>query len=276
MNRNIQFISALVLLFMFQAVFAQLQHLQGFEETSYQKFIGEKNKHNYHVFVKVPANDNNEKLPTVYLLDGGNTFPMLASYAKYLTLVEELPPMIFVGISYGTSDWQKGNKRSTDYTLPAVGRDHYGGANAFHHFLTNQLMPWVEATYSSDPKQRVLFGHSIGGQFVLYNAMFKPETFSGLIASNPAIHNNAEAFMVDLSIGQEPTKLFVLQADGDDDRYRLPRLKWLNYWQDKPHHWQQKVVTKKGHNHMSSVPDAFRYGLKWLFPKKESITNEPN
>lgn len=254
---------------------ANLDHLTGFSDTSYQAFSDEQTGHNYHVYVRVPLNTK-EKLPTVYLLDGGNTFPMLTPYAKYMTFTEELPPIITVGISYGTDDWKKGNKRSTDFTLPAKDRADYGGAEKFHRFLSTELIPWVEQQFPSNPKQRILFGHSIGGQFVIYNAMFQPATFYGLIASNPAIHNNADAFMVDVDINQKPTKLFVFQADGDDDRYKLPRQQWLNYWQNKPHHWLQKTTTKEGHNHMSSVPDAFRYGLKWLLTKQQNKTNDTN
>ncbi len=243
---------------------AQLEHLTGISDTSYQAFTDEETGHKYHIYVRVPPNTK-EKLPTVYLLDGGNTFPMLTPYAKYMAITEELPPIITVGISYGTDDWQKGNKRSTDYTLPAKDRAHYGGAEKFHRFLSKELLPWVEANFPSDPQQRVLFGHSIGGQFVLYNAMFQPDTFAGLIASNPAIHRNVETFMQPLAQQTAKPKLFILQADNDEDRFKLPRLKWLKHWQDQAHHWQQKVVTKQGHNHMSSVPDAFRFGLKWLF-----------
>ncbi len=272
--------SAYVIYLLFTQIFvgvvdAEMKHLIGLDNTSYQAMTDKETGHKYHIYVRVPPNTD-EKLPTVYLLDGGNTFPMLTPYAKYMTFTEELPPIITVGISYGTDDWKKGNKRSTDFTLPAKDRADYGGAEKFHHFLSTELIPWVEQKFPSNPQQRILFGHSIGGQFVFYNAMFKPATFSGLIASNPAIHNNADAFMVDVDINQKPTKLFVFQADGDDDRYKLPRQQWLNYWQNKPHHWLQKTTTKEGHNHMSSVPDAFRYGLKWLLTKQQNKTNDTN
>mgnify|MGYP001827115150 CR=1 FL=1 len=244
---------------------ASTEHLTALQGTDYHLVHSKVVDHDYHVFVKVPETEKSEKLPVVYLLDGGNLFPMLTPYARYLNIFDEVPPVIMVGISYGTSDWRQGNMRSRDYTLPAKRREHYGGAEKFHQFLTQELIPMIEKKYPADPKQRILLGHSIGGQFALYCAMFQPQTFTGLIASNPAIHRNTDLFLKPLELSSHHPKLFIMQADKDDDQFKKPRQQWLDYWRDKPHHWQQQVMTAKDHNHMSSVPVAFRRGLMWLF-----------
>ena len=253
----------------------KIDHLTALQGTEYHLLHSEIIDHNYHVFVKVPEIEGVEKLPVIYVLDGGNLFPMLTPYARYLSVVDELPPVIMVGISYGTDDWRKGNMRSRDFTLPAEGRDHYGGAEKFHQFLVKELIPLIEKKYPADPKHRILMGHSIGGQFVLYNAMFQPQIFTGLIASNPAIHRNTELFMQPFDTNTNKPKLFILQADQDDDQFKKPRQQWLDYWQDKPHHWQQEVMTIQGHNHMSSVPAAFRQGLKWLLQEPNTTEQKP-
>ncbi len=249
---------------------ADLEQLSAMKGSQYQLFHSEKVDHDYHIYVHVPREteeNKNKKFPTVYLLDGGNTFPMFVPYAKYLSWTEDMSEVVMVGISYGTDDWRQGNMRSRDFTLPAKDRDHYGGAEKFHQFLSTELIPLIEKKYPADPEQRILFGHSLGGQFALYSAMFQPQTFSGLIASNPAIHRNTELFLATVEPNQHQPKLFIMQADQDNEEYRLPRQKWLAYWQDKPHHWQQQVMTIKGHNHMSSVVAAFRQGMKWLTTK---------
>ncbi len=259
-------IAVVLLLISVQLCAADLDQLTALKGSTYHLMHSEVVDHDYHIYVHVPrqAAEQAKKLPVVYLLDGGNTFPMLAPYARYLSWPGDIPPVIMVGISYGTDDWRQGNKRSTDYTLPAKDRDDYGGAKKFHQFLSTELIPMIERNYPADPQQRLLFGHSLGGQFALYCAMFQPQTFSGLIASNPAIHRNTALFLVTPEATDEQPRLFIMQADQDDEAYRLPRQKWLAYWQDKPHHWQQQVMTIKGHNHMSSVPAAFRQGMKWL------------
>ncbi|MGJ8662585.1 MAG: alpha/beta hydrolase [Marinicella sp.] len=249
---------------------ANTDNMTSLSGSSYQMMHSKEVGHDYHIYIKTPemtAENKSQKFPTIYLLDGGNTYPMFVPYAKYLSWTDNTPPVIMVGISYGTDDYKKGNKRSTDFTLPAVGRDHYGGAEKFHQFLINELFPMIEKEYPSDPNQRILFGHSLGGQFGLYSAMFQPQTFSGIIASNPAIHRNTDSFLIDIEPSEHQPKLFIMQADNDNEQYKAPRKKWLDYWHNKPHHWQKQVMTAQGHNHMSSLPVAFRQGMLWLFPK---------
>ncbi len=101
--------------------------------------------------------------PSAFLLDGGLTFPILAGYQRYLELAEDAPPMIVVGLSYGIDDWQKGNARSTDFTTPVEGRDHWGGAREFLSLLLEHVISLVEQHYPVDSNQRILFGQSLGG-----------------------------------------------------------------------------------------------------------------
>ena len=176
---------------------ASTQHLTSLKGVDYLPLDSNINQHRYHVYIKAPATQASEptRYPVVLLLDGGNLFPMLAPYHQNLQLAEELPPVILVGISYGTHDWREGNKRSTDYTLPAKDRDHYGGADDFNKVLNTELMPLLKTRYPIDEQRIILMGHSIGGQFALYAAMFQPEEYFALIASNPAIHNNTDEFL---------------------------------------------------------------------------------
>jgi len=245
---------------------ASLEHLTSLKGVDYLPLKSTVNQHQYHLFIKAPDTTDGEqsRYPVVLLLDGGNLFPMLAPYHQYLQLVDELPPVILVGISYGTQDWRQGNMRSTDYTLPAKDQDHYGGAEAFNTLLNTELMPLLKARYPVDEQRTILMGHSIGGQFALYAAMFQPDKYFGLIASNPAIHNNSEQFLRQPEQTTAQPKLFIMQADGDDERFRLPRQQWLDHWQSRPHHWQMKVMTLEGHHHMSSVPAAYRQGMLWI------------
>lgn len=244
--------------------------LQGLGDPQYHKVTSKKPDQIYHLFVRLPTNyDSKASYPTVYLLDGGITFPLLAAYYQYLHFGEEVPEMILVGISYGSNDHKTGNNRSRDYTAKSTERSYWGGAEAFQNVLAKNIIPLVENHYGADPKQRILFGQSLGGQFVLYTAITKPELFAGYIASNPALHRNLDFFLQDtapVSKGKTLAKLFVSDGANDDPRFRVPALKWMKHWNNKPQRpWLLKTITLDGQSHMSAAPSAFRQGIRWIF-----------
>lgn len=245
--------------------------LQGLGAPSYHLIKAQKPKQNYHIFVRTPAKyDRNKVYPTVYLLDGGITFPLLASYYHYHSFTELMPEMIIVGISYGADTFKQGNGRSRDFTAKSVERDYWGGAPEFANVLKTQIFPMVEQHYRSDASNRVIFGQSLGGQFVLYCAMKEPGMFKGHIASNPALHRNLDYFMQDIPTPKKPKGklpvLFVSDGEFDDVRFKKPALKWIKHWTAKTDlPWRFKTSILKGQNHMSAAPEAFRQGIHFIF-----------
>lgn len=245
-------------------------HLQGLGDTRYHRLDASDPQAIYHLYVRLPEGYNEataQRFPVIYLLDGGITFPLLAAYYRYLSLAEELPPMIVVGISYGTDDWRQGNQRSRDFTAPAPDQDHWGGAAAFHRLLEQELVPLVARHYRTDPQRRWLFGQSIGGQFVLYSALQRPGYFQGLIASNPALHRNLAFYLrppETTGADTRPGALYVSSAEHDDPRFREPAMAWLTHWQDRPAPFRLKFESLTGHHHFSTAPQAFRQGLAWI------------
>ncbi len=263
--------AVLVLLFaLSEASAAATEFMQGLGDVRYHHVNSKIVGRGYHIYVRLPAGyeESDANYPTLYLLDGGNTFPMLAPYYQYLNFGEEVPDMIIVGISYGSDTFEGGNFRSTDFTAPSEERDYWGGAPGFQAFLRDELMAIIESGYRSDGKRRIIFGQSIGGQFVLYTAMTQPNLFWGHIASNPALHRNLGFFLSDPLEPSGPTtsKLFVASGTDDDPEFRGPALEWIAHWtsvQQTP--WQLRAVDLEGHSHMSAPPAAFRQGLSWIF-----------
>ena len=248
---------------------ADTQFMQGLGDVRYHQVESESVGRGYHIYVRLPDGyaESEESYPTVYLLDGGNTFPMLAPYYQYLTFGEEAPDMILVGISYGSDTFEGGNFRSTDFTAPSEERDYWGGATAFQAFLSKELFPFVESNYRSNANRRIVFGQSLGGQFVLFTALTQPKLFWAHIASNPALHRNLPFFLEAHGDYGGPTqsKLFVASGTEDDAIFREPALEWIQFWQDKHVPWQMKTTDLEGHSHMSAPPAAFRAGLRWIF-----------
>jgi predicted alpha/beta superfamily hydrolase len=225
----------------------------------------------FHVYVRLPQGyqESDESWPVIYLLDGGILFPMLAPYHFMLTIDGVAPEAILVGISYGGLGFSNGNMRSTDYTAASVERDHYGGAPAFQSFLESQLLPLIDERYRTDPGRRVIVGQSLGGQFVLYTALTRPELFWGHIAINPALHRNLAYFRdYPSAAGTQRTRLFVGAATLDDPRFREPALEWIDEWTGREEsHLDLEVASLAGEHHASAAPAAYKAGLRWLFGK---------
>jgi len=245
-----------------------MQHLSGMNTPQYHHVKSDALKRGFHVYVRLPATyaDSNKTYPTIYLLDGGITFPLLGSYYQYLRFGDEVPEMIIVGISYG-SDF---NFRSTDYTAEAANRNHYGGAPEYQAFLKQVLFPLIETNYKSDAGKRIIFGQSLGGQFVLYSAQTEPDLFWGHIASNPALHRNLPFFLQNHASSEtRESKVFVSSGSHDDERFRTPALKWIGHWSEAQKvPWALKAVTLEGENHFSAAPQAFRRAVSWFFESK--------
>lgn len=273
MTRIIASLVAAVLLTVSTATAALDTHfLQGMGDSHYLRMHSEIIARDYHVFVMLPNGYerlSEQHYPTVYVLDGGALFPLLVSYYRYLNAGNEIPEVIIVGISYGSGSYEGGNYRSTDYTAETDEREYWGGAGMFQSFLSDELIPYVERTYRSRLDRRVIFGQSLGGQFVLYTALTKPNLFWGHIASNPALHRNLPFFLQEdgaASSSDESSRLFVGSGSNDDPEYRLPALEWIEHWSNKDDApWQLETMILDGHSHMSAPPASFRHGMRWLF-----------
>lgn len=262
------------------AVGAGETRLQAIDRAHYHRLAPEEPDAVYHVYVRLPENHepgSERRYPVVYLLDGGNMFPLLAGYYRYLELGEEIPELILVGISYGTDYFRQGNQRARDFTAEAPEPEWWGGAPQFRRFLREELIPLVESGYPADSQRRVLLGQSLGGQFVLYDALQPDPLFWGHIAINPALHGNLPLFLEapesfepsessKASGGGPRPRLYVAVGADDLPRFRGPALAWMGHWvgrEETP--WDLETEILPGESHFSAAPAAFRRGLRWLF-----------
>ena len=109
-------------------------------------------------------------LPVVYLLDGESRFQTLVD------IVETMKAQVMI-VAIGNEAL-----RARDYVPANICTPGGGGQGAFLQFIRTELVPFVEATFPSDPQRRILLGHSHGGSFVLY-ALFNEVPASRLFAS---------------------------------------------------------------------------------------------
>lgn len=223
---------------------------------------------NFQIFIKRSdaARPDAGPLPIVYLLDADQAFPLIASYSWALTFSGEMPPSIIVGIGYGSTA-PAANFRGTDYTVPSDRRADAGGADIFLEVLEKEIFPLVEARIEGDPDRRTLMGQSLGGHFVLHQAIERPGLVALGIAVNPAIHNSPDHFYRALErLDAAPTgqALYIASADGDAERYRLPALEFYARMDRHPGlPWCLRVEQLDDHTHLTSMPRAFRQAMRW-------------
>ncbi len=143
------------------------------------------------IWVHVPnANANaTEKYPVVYLLDGDAHFYSVTGMIRQLSSINGntiVPKMIVVGIP--------NTNRMRDLTPTPEHAPHSGeinnngpgGGNNFMDFLENELIPYIDSKYPTQP-YRTYIGHSLGGLTVINTLLKRPELFNSYIAIDPSL-----------------------------------------------------------------------------------------
>jgi predicted alpha/beta superfamily hydrolase len=218
----------------------------------------------YHIYIRHPEGyraEDAKRYPVVYLLDGDSTFPYLASHHLFLTIDDQLPEAVVVGIAYGSFS-EPVNRRGPDFGE---------GAAAFQAFLKRELIPTVERRVRAEPARRILVGQSRGGGFVLYSAYTDPDLFWGRIASNPSFPNHrALLFGQPASAGRCDLRLAVASGTGDRPTIRAGAVEWLEAQAGRPAPWQLRRIEMEGGTHAADLPNAYRQAMRWLFGVRPS------
>jgi predicted alpha/beta superfamily hydrolase len=132
--------------------------------------------------------------PVMYVLDPSSAFATLVDTVR--NQEQMFGPVVVVGVGY-SSDAEEEN-RSYDLTPitdpkdlpsgPAAGwGGAHGGNDAFLDFIVDELKPAVAKAVAVDPGRQALFGHSLGGLFVLHALFTRSGAFDTYIAGSPSI-----------------------------------------------------------------------------------------
>ena len=229
------------------------------------------------------------QFPVLYFPDAWWTFGMATDIARVLSADQLIPPILVVGIGYPGGLGDAIALRVRDMTLRkseateqwiaqevAAFGPHppltSGGADDFLRFLTEELAPRIERAYRGDPNQRVLHGHSLGGNFVVDVVFRQPEAFTHYIASAPALGiDDGVSFLNEREYAADhdsvPASLYL--AVGLLDRPELVAsvaalVDTLTVREYKGFRWE--VSRLEGQTHRSVMPVVLRDGLRWIFP----------
>jgi predicted alpha/beta superfamily hydrolase len=115
--------------------------------------------------------------PVIYLLDGGYHFLHASGMVQFLSGQGIMPQAIVVGIV--------NVDRGRDFTpTPDAKIKNGGGADKFASFIKDELKPYIDKTYRTQPYS-ILVGHSLGGTFATYAFLNNPDLFDGYISISP-------------------------------------------------------------------------------------------
>jgi len=159
----------------------QLWAQPGIKDSLYSSFINEERR----LQIQLPEEykpGSAQKYPVLYLLDGewnAELFQQVQSWSKQWGFN---PPIIMVGV---VNSYPKGeNQRWRDLT-PTPGDNGAGGGPKLLSFLKDELIPYINKNYPANGSN-ILWGHSLGGLFVLYTMFTEPRLFDSYIAADPS------------------------------------------------------------------------------------------
>lgn len=163
----------------------------------------------YQIFVFKPNEEPPPSgYPVIYVLDANSVF---GTFVESVRLQSSRPektgvvPAIIVGIGYVTDELFS-SSRHYDFTMPGTVPElnnrpdgtpwpRRGGAEYFLKFIEEDLKPKIQRYFRIDNKRETLFGHSLGGLFVLQILYTRPDLFNTFASGSPSIYFNKNFFL---------------------------------------------------------------------------------
>lgn len=136
------------------------------------------------VLVHLPQSymKSQQHYPVLFILDGSEHFLSASGIVDVLARADHIPELILVAIP------NMGNRNDMSPPGPLdkeILKGSIGTGDKFLSFLVDELLPWLDARYRTQP-YRILSGHSRGGLFNLYALLERPGAFQAHIAVSPA------------------------------------------------------------------------------------------
>lgn len=226
------------------------------------------------------------RYPVLYVLDGKYSFASFYSIREELDLGKEISDVIIVAIdgnNLSESDWmanrfndftptnipQADSTWSKMFNLP-YGKLKSGGALAFLNTIQKDIIPFIDKRYKTN-SSRGLFGHSLGGLFVGYCFLSKPDLFQKYSMNSPSFWwNNGEMLTLENAFVKQnsnlsATDIFISVGSLEG----LPMISPVTNFADslKTHYTGLKITSQifDSETHLSVVPAASCRTLKTFY-----------
>ena len=219
------------------------------------------------------------RFPVFYLHDGQNLFDSRTSYipghtwrvgetADRLNYEGQAEPVICVGIA------NTGLRRMAEYTPSRDYRMGGGEGNDYGRLLREELKPWVDQTYRTQPEaaNTGLGGSSLGGLITLFIGLQHPEIFGKLAVLSPSIwwdQRSILTFVAAAAVPKPDVKIWLDIGTAEGLRHvrdtellsqRLIKLGW------RPGGDLKFLKVDGGFHSEDAWADRFDQVLRFLFP----------
>jgi predicted alpha/beta superfamily hydrolase len=228
--------------------------------TIHSKVLGEERP--LYIYTHRAYGEDQSRYPVAYVLDGEWNFHQVSGVIDLLSSREAIPWMIVVGIP--------NVDRMRDLSpSPIKEQPHSGGAAAFRRFLREEVFPFVEARYRTEPF-RLLVGHSLAGLFTVDTLLREPELFSAYLAVGPYLiwddDKYLDSFKGGPAAGKGPGKfLSVILGEEPDLQPACRRLEAMLSDRGRPMP-EYCFRSLAGYDHVTVYPPAVARGLLDIFP----------
>jgi predicted alpha/beta superfamily hydrolase len=228
----------------------------------------------YELQILLPGGYKNstKKYPVLYLMDSQWDFPLAKSLYGQHYFDGFIPEMIVVGVTWGGTNPNPDSLRARDYTPTKEGRlPQSGGADNFLSFMKQELFPFIEKNYKTDPNDRTLMGCSLGGLFSMYTLFTHPDMFNNYIAASPAygwgggVLNQYEKKYFE-SNPTKPVRLYITMGEVERG---LPGFQKLSAFLTDRNYKNLRVKSKVLENtgHSGTKTEGFGRGMQFAFEK---------
>ena len=218
---------------------------------------------NLFVYLPESYNTSQNSYPVLYLLDAEDHFKYTAGLVQFLSRNNKMPETIIIGIpnTFRNRDFLP----EKVFNIPGS-----GGADNFIGFLKEELIPYVDKKYRTQP-HRILVGHSLCGMFCFYSMLKQPELFNAFIAISPCVIA-ADNFLLPYTTSSLPkykslNKSVYFTAGSKEEENLLTTLEEykiiLRKFAPDDLIWEYKIMEDEDHG--SQVFMAIYDGLKMIY-----------
>jgi len=255
-------------------------------DTQVIPFTSKDGSHAFKLFIGLPRNyaTRTERFPVIYLLDANFSFPLADEILRHTADRGQGRESIVVGIAYPGAETDikiYERTRMQDYTPTYSPTGGYGpetqvasgGGPMFLNILSDELLPFIDSHFRTNPAIRTIVGHSAGGLFATYAMLTKPGLFSDYLVVSPSLwYDNRVMFGVAKDFIAENSSLhanvfYAVGAFEEGTQHAMVSdLKDWNALFDsaKLQGYSAKLMVFDGDTHEAVFPAALTRGLRVL------------